>query len=1203
MKLFTRVVFTVVTLFVVATGVKGQAPTISSFSPSSGAVGTLVTITGTNFSIIPANNIVYFGAVKAVVNSATPITLVVVVPNGATYEPITVNVNGLINYSRIPFIVTFPGRDAGFNNYLFAPKIDSMLSTLPSATPVGITKADLNLDGKIDIITANGNNSSVSIFNNTSSNGSISFSSPVNLFLGISTQAIASSDLDGDGKLDLVISNSNFSTLAILKNTSVGSNIAFASPIYVTTGSSTIDVVIGDLDNDGKEDIVAVNKTSNSLSFFKNTSTLGTISFSSNQQVNVGVNSNAISVIDLDSDGKMDLVTVNSSNNTITVLKNVTSSGVISFVNSTYQVGSNPSSIASGDIDSDGKLDLAIANYNSNTVSIFKNLSSPGSIIFDNKIDIATGSSPRNIAIADIDGDSKVDIATSNSLLRNVTTTSISFTLTTNYNFGEVFCFADINNDSKMDVLGAKYSAPDGFLSISRNRVDEPVIQSFTPTAAGEGGIVTIQGYNFLGATNVSYGGTTSASFTILSDTVITSVIGIGSKGKVSVDNVYGRGEADGFIYRPVINSFSPATAVAGSNINIAGSGFRPIAADNIVYFGAVKAVVVASSTTALNVIVPACATYGPISVTTVNNNLTGYSTRPFGLSFVNDTLSINSFAQNIDFTTGSTPIFIANGDLNNDGKSDLVTVNFGVKFSLSLFRNKSIPGTINLNNKQDIITGGIDTGSNCIRLNDLDGDGKLDIVLVNNGNAPTSFNSTFSTLRNTSTVDSIMFDIKNDYLTGYQSNPSSGAVSDIDGDGKPEVLVVNEGASTISIFKNTSTVGSISFAAKQDFPLAYGKDITINDFNGDNKPDIAIVSSLNSKISILRNTSSATSISFASKIDYSTGNNVSSNSIFSGDLDGDNKPDIVVISVPNYLISVYKNISTIDSIAFAPKIDYIIGSGAGLYSIRITDLDGDGKPDIALVNQGNTVVALKNNSTLNDIVFGLPINYVLADVTGGGRGPRSIVLGDLDGDGLPDIATANQSSSTISILKNKKTISLPLNLLTFSAQQQNNNIALTWQTTNEVNTSFFTIQRSVDGSSFSNIGKVTAKGDGSYAFADNQLPSASVVYYRLQMVDKDGSFTYSKIVSCQLSGISRALTVYPNPVKDNLFVQITSTKAEKITLQLTDLQGKLLQQEDTQVGIGNVSLSVNTSALANGSYVLVVKGSGGVQQKQFVKE
>ncbi|MBC7652046.1 MAG: T9SS type A sorting domain-containing protein [Deinococcales bacterium] len=116
-------------------------------------------------------------------------------------------------------------------------------------------------------------------------------------------------------------------------------------------------------------------------------------------------------------------------------------------------------------------------------------------------------------------------------------------------------------------------------------------------------------------------------------------------------------------------------------------------------------------------------------------------------------------------------------------------------------------------------------------------------------------------------------------------------------------------------------------------------------------------------------------------------------------------------------------------------------------------------------------------------------------------------------------------------------------------------------------------------------------------------MPNAATVYYRLQMVDKDGSFTCSKVVSCQLSVVSKQLAVYPNPVKETLFVQILSSKADKITVQVTDMQGKVLQQEDMQVGVGNVSLSVNAATLAKGTYVLLVKGSNGLQQKQFIKE
>lgn len=87
-------------------------PTITSFTPTSGPVGTTVTISGSNFSSTAANNIVYFGAVKATVTAATSTSLSVTVPTGATYAPITVTVNGLTTYSQAPFILTFSGGGA-----------------------------------------------------------------------------------------------------------------------------------------------------------------------------------------------------------------------------------------------------------------------------------------------------------------------------------------------------------------------------------------------------------------------------------------------------------------------------------------------------------------------------------------------------------------------------------------------------------------------------------------------------------------------------------------------------------------------------------------------------------------------------------------------------------------------------------------------------------------------------------------------------------------------------------------------------------------------------------------------------------------------------------------------------------------------------------------------------------------------------------
>ena len=131
-------------------------PAISSFSPAKAAVGSTVTITGTGFSTVPANNIVYLGSVQAQVSSATTTGIQITVPSGASFLPLTVTVNGLTGYSAMPFMQTFD--TCGTTNLAdFDPHLD-----FPTGTnPQDVFAADVDLDGKPDVVTANINASTV----------------------------------------------------------------------------------------------------------------------------------------------------------------------------------------------------------------------------------------------------------------------------------------------------------------------------------------------------------------------------------------------------------------------------------------------------------------------------------------------------------------------------------------------------------------------------------------------------------------------------------------------------------------------------------------------------------------------------------------------------------------------------------------------------------------------------------------------------------------------------------------------------------------------------------------------------------------------------------------------------------------------------------------------------------------------------------
>jgi hypothetical protein len=185
--------------------------------------------------------------------------------------------------------------------------------------------------------------------------------------------------------------------------------------------------------------------------------------------------------------------------------------------------------------------------------------------------------------------------------------------------------------------------------------------------------------------------------------------------------------------------------------------------------------------------------------------------------------------------------------------------------------------------------------------------------------------------------------------------------------------------------------------------------------------------------------------------------------------------------------------------------------------------------------------------------------------------------------------------------------VNLPLTLTSFSAQQSSTQtVMLNWQTTNEVNSSHVTIERSIDASKFTAIGKVAAKGGGDYSFNDNLTITSTLpatIYYRLKIVDKDGSFTHSQVLAVQInSKTASGLSVFPNPVTTYLKAQVISSKIEIATLQITDLQGKVLQQQPITLQLGLNSFDINVAQLAKGSYIVVIRGEQ-VYQKRIMKE
>ena len=173
----------------------------------------------------------------------------------------------------------------------------------------------------------------------------------------------------------------------------------------------------------------------------------------------------------------------------------------------------------------------------------------------------------------------------------------------------------------------------------------------------------------------------------------------------------------------------------------------------------------------------------------------------------------------------------------------------------------------------------------------------------------------------------------------------------------------------------------------------------------------------------------------------------------------------------------------------------------------------------------------------------------------------------------------------------------LPVKIEVFNAVSQNKTIALNWQTASALNVIEYVVERSVDGVDFNQVGTVKALGNGSnnYQFTDKS-PLNGVNYYRLQIINKDGSSSYSKVVNVQFAVSSNQLSVYPNPSTD----KVTIRGNHIAEVQLRDNLGRILQLQSYN-DASNPLISVNK--LSAGFYFLQIKTTDGfVKTINFIK-
>lgn len=179
----------------------------------------------------------------------------------------------------------------------------------------------------------------------------------------------------------------------------------------------------------------------------------------------------------------------------------------------------------------------------------------------------------------------------------------------------------------------------------------------------------------------------------------------------------------------------------------------------------------------------------------------------------------------------------------------------------------------------------------------------------------------------------------------------------------------------------------------------------------------------------------------------------------------------------------------------------------------------------------------------------------------------------------------------------------LPLDILSFTAKPDalGKSVNLNWQTTNEVNTKEFVLEKRTSTTEFATIGLKPSNntaGIHNYSYIDNNVSSGSV-YYRIKQVDNDGIFNYSKIISAEIKG-GVNFSIYPNPVTEILNVIHESALASS-SVKVVDLSGKTLIQR--AVNTGSTATDINVSTLSSGSYVLLYDGVNQQNALKFIKK
>ncbi|OUJ69801.1 hypothetical protein BXP70_26190 [Hymenobacter crusticola] len=892
-------------------------------------------------------------------------------------------------------------------------------------TPYAVATADVDGDGDLDLVSSNfgAAGSTVSVLPNNG-NGTFGYAAPIYAFSNTYSGPLflTTGDLDGDGDIDIIIAN-GFQTGLLFNNGRGTFNFNIGPSVSSGTGISPHGITLGDVDGDGDLDLLTATYGNSVIVRFNN----GSGRFTDGQTLMVGTGPIGITTADVDNDGDLDLLASVASSNSVAVRLNDGTGAFSGSVN--VPVGSAPYNVTAADVDADGDLDLLTANQgstgNGNTVSVCLN---DGQGTFSRGSDSVVGLAPSDVVTADVDSDGDLDLLTT-----SYSTNKVSVRLNDGRGqFGggsdpEVdtntftrtgalsLATGDLDNDGDLDFVTANTGNSTGnTVSVRLNQPAAPVLLSFTPAEGLPGTLVTLSGTGFTNVTAVTFNGV-SAAFTVLSATQLTATVPpSATSGLLAVITPGGTATSS----QPyIVTGAFTVSAVLPTRNQRNAARLSPVS----VTFNQLISPA-AASLGALHVLSQRAGGHKAGSVTASGNTLTFTPTVPFKpgetltatLTTAVQNLSGRSLGtgQVFQFTTAAgsgsgafppltvaasvvdNPLETAAADMDGDGDLDIVTLNYASAGSNAGASSLSIRFNDGKATFSGTTTVFIGRNASALAVADADNDGDLDLftisddyhqidVRLNNG-AGTSFTQGanvlvghgalsliaadvnadgYTDLLATNTSDNTVSIRLNNQVGGFLNsgevnvsttqapliNPGWLAVADVDGDGDLDLITVNQNPNSFSVRLNN---GAGVFSGNYLLALAGRPQcLRMADVNGDGVQD-ALVGFFDSRIQVLLGTGSG---GFTNGTVVSVGN--FPRFIAVGDIDGDSDLDLLAANGDAFSISIRVNNGQGQ---FSGTSSLTTGQNPS--GITLADLDGDTDLDVLMANYTDGKVSISLN-------------------------------------------------------------------------------------------------------------------------------------------------------------------------------------------------------------------------------------------------